>query len=647
MTEKGGNIKSSESKINTKKNKCLSDNKCDCINSVVLSELLDSVSEGVVIVSPDGRISFANISFCRFTGIAINRVVGVDFIDLFRAVFGGESSRSLSDSLNICRNKVVECHALNCRKGHQTFKVKMSPLASASAQGVVEVVFTDISAQRRTQEKLSESRTLYQAVFDGAGDAVFVSNSSGRFIEVNRAACSNLGYSRDELLGLTASDIFSHKYCRRIPDQISTIERDGQSFFEVEYVRKDGTIFPAELSSRAIDFGGKKAFLTISRDISERKKSERNATMSRMRFKALYELSHMSDGSQEVLWEFTVNKSIEISSSRSGFICRVDGAGQDIRIARLYTCDGGQVVPVEASEIEADGILLKCIRTRKPVIMNNIIRKKALGMLPGSEYLPSRGLALPILDSGKVVAVLSVFDKEKTYSRRDIYNLNLLIEGMWQIVCKKESELKVRASLREKETLLREVHHRVKNNMQVISSLLNLQTEYIRDPEDLKLIRHSIERVRSMAYVHEHLYRSDDLSRINFASYIEYLGDRLFKAYGCGSKIRFVNSLDIVRLSIDQALPCGLIVNELITNAINHAFPDDFKDDQRFVKVILRCYEDTVELDVQDNGVGCSSEEGRGTLGLTLVETLVSQLGGNLSKDCMHGTRYQLTFPIK
>lgn len=620
------------------------------IDGAVLTELLDSVREGIVLVGCSGRVLFANSSFCRFTGVGKDKVVGVDFKELLESVFGFDDARFIYDNFSSCQKTTIECRTVSCGKGHQIFKVKMSPVESHLCQSAVEVMFTDISVQRRTQEKLSESRTLYQAVFDGAGDSVFVSNSNGRFIEANLSACESLGYTREELLGLNASDLLSHQYCRRIPEQILNLIEGGQVFFEVEYVRKDGSVFPAEISSRMIDLGGKKACLTISRDISERKRAERDSNLSRLRFKALYELSHMSEGSQESICEFSLNKGLEISLSKAGFICRVEGSGQDSKIVKLFACEGGNFCSSlsESLEMETGGILLKCIRTRKPVIMNQIPLKIVEDMLPGIKFAPVRGLAIPILDSGRVVAVIGVFDKETPYIRRDVHNLQLLVEGMWQIICKKESELKVRASLREKETLLREVHHRVKNNMQVISSLLNLQIEYIHDPEDLSLIRHSMERVRSMAYVHEHLYRSDNLSRINFAAYIEYLGDRLFKAYGCDHRIEFITNLEPIELSIDQALPCGLIVNELITNAINHAFPKFFAGDNRFVKVQLFREGENVVLKVQDNGVGYDPDaKSEGSLGLTLVETLVSQLGGTISGVCPYSTCYRLSFKLK
>lgn len=629
----------------------LSDNAGLCstgIQDTILRALLNSVHDGIALIDSEGRVCFANDSCCRLLGISAVGFVGSAFVDILEQFCFNKDSRLIALCLASGREEIFECRSRP--DGNGVFRVEISPLLSSDGSRLMKVLIRDVSDQRRTQEELDKSRSLYRALFEGAGDVVMVSDCSGRFIEANRAACSNLGYSRDELLELSVSDIISHQYCRRIPEQLSNLDSGRQIFFEVEYVRKDGSVFPVELSSKTIDLSGKKVVLTVSRDVSDRKRAEKDSYLSRLRFKSLYELSHMAEGSQEAIWEFSLKKGLEIAFSKVGFICRVEVFPSGNSISRLVLSDGEKfsTASLDPGNETLNGILAQSVKTREPIIFNAIPSDISNEMLPYCDYRPSRGLAIPVLDSGRVVAVLAVFDKENPYSRRDVRNLSLLVEGMWQIVCKKESELKVRASLREKETLLKEVHHRVKNNMQVISSLLNLQTEYVRDPEDLRLIRHSMERVRSMSYVHEHLYRSDNLNRINFASYIEYLGERLFKAYGCRRSIDFLTELEPVELSIDQALPCGLIINELITNAINYAFPEEHVENERFVRVRLYRNEADVVLEVGDNGVGFDPEQDReGSLGLTLVETLVSQLGGSISSVCPYSTCHNLKFALK
>jgi len=253
-----------------------------------------------------------------------------------------------------------------------------------------------------------------------------------------------------------------------------------------------------------------------------------------------------------------------------------------------------------------------------------------------------------VVEAGAVVVVAVLVNKEDKYDSEGVRNLSLLLEGMWNILCKKESEQRVRNSLREKETLLKEVHHRVKNNMQVICSLLNLQTDYINDPQDLTLIKHSIDRVRSMAYVHEQLYRSDDLSSIDFDRYISGLGRTLVSTYGVAGKVQFTTSLDPVKLPIEQALPCGLIVNELITNAITHAFPESSVDEDNNVSVELALDGDIVSMTVADNGIGFDNGlERSGSLGHVLIDTLTQQIDGTMESFSENGARFNLNFRLK
>ncbi|AUB39254.1 CheY chemotaxis protein or a CheY-like REC [Nostoc flagelliforme CCNUN1] len=139
---------------------------------------------------------------------------------------------------------------------------------------------------------------------------------------------------------------------------------------------------------------------------------------------------------------------------------------------------------------------------------------------------------------------------------------------------RKQAEEQIKASLQEKEVLLKEIHHRVKNNLQIISSLLNLQAEYIKDNQALEVFKDSQNRIESMALIHEKLYQSQDLAKINFADYIQDLVTNLFYSYNVNSSaISLKMNVEEVFLAIDAAIPCGLIINELISNSLKYAFP--------------------------------------------------------------------------
>ncbi len=211
---------------------------------------------------------------------------------------------------------------------------------------------------------------------------------------------------------------------------------------------------------------------------------------------------------------------------------------------------------------------------------------------------------------------------------------------------RRRAEEQVRISLQEKEVLLKEIHHRVKNNLQVISSLLNLQSHYVNEQQALESFQDSQHRIRSMALIHEKLYQSESLAQIDFAEYIRDLTAYLFQAQGAHTRHLTLNvQADEVLLSLDTAIPCGLLLNELVSNALQHAFPDGRPGEIR-IELNL-CHNSQVTLTVGDNGIGFPAAldfQNTTSLGLQLVNTLVDQLEGAIQLDRSHGTKFLITF---
>ena len=202
------------------------------------------------------------------------------------------------------------------------------------------------------------------------------------------------------------------------------------------------------------------------------------------------------------------------------------------------------------------------------------------------------------------------------------------------------------SSLQHKEALLQELHHRVKNNLQLICSLLSLQTPATADPDTRNLLRQAEARVRSMALVHETLYRSEDLVKIDFGDYLRALSDRLLQSYSCPShNIRLALNGFAMHLDVDRAILCGMIVNELLTNTLRHAFPDSGRGE---VVISLEPSGMQIVLSVRDNGVGMPRRVhpgSPGTLGLRLVRMLTTQLKGTFEMRSENGTEVTITFP--
>ncbi len=210
------------------------------------------------------------------------------------------------------------------------------------------------------------------------------------------------------------------------------------------------------------------------------------------------------------------------------------------------------------------------------------------------------------------------------------------------------SDQRLRQSLSEKEALLKEIHHRVKNNLQIVSSLLYLQEDAIQDPTGLEILRESQNRVKSMALIHEQLYGTDNLAKIDFGRYLYSLTANLLDAYGIDPvRLRLNIEAAGIALGVDLAAPCGLIVNELVSNAIKHAFPQDRGGT---IEIIIRKLNaGQMELVVADDGVGLNTQSpgpDSTSLGLRLIDTLTTQLDGTLSVETENGTRFIIIINI-
>ncbi len=215
------------------------------------------------------------------------------------------------------------------------------------------------------------------------------------------------------------------------------------------------------------------------------------------------------------------------------------------------------------------------------------------------------------------------------------------------ITKRKKSEKIIEDSLKEKDILLREIHHRVKNNMQIISSLLNLQSAYFQDSEAVNVFKESQNRIRSMALIHEKLYQSGNIAGVKLGDYVQDLASHLMSSYSLDStKIRLTTDIENVSLGIDTAISLGLIVNELLSNAFKYAFPNGASGE---IKLSYKPTEgNTSTLIIHDNGIGFPKNidfRQTDSLGLQLVNTLVEQLEGNIELNRMNGTEFTIVLP--
>jgi two-component sensor histidine kinase len=233
------------------------------------------------------------------------------------------------------------------------------------------------------------------------------------------------------------------------------------------------------------------------------------------------------------------------------------------------------------------------------------------------------------------------------YSKRiQFQGTSALFINIIDISERKKNEFLLESSLAEKEILLKEIHHRVKNNLQIISSLIVLQEQYIKDERILHVFKDFQNRIKVMALIHQTLYNSENLNKIHLSKYIKDLVNNLFKVYSADFKqIKFQLNIEDIDFNLDNANACGLIINELVSNSLKHAFSEN--NQGKIVVTLKKLEEDKILLDVYDNGIGFPEDvdyQNSDSLGLKLISTITKQMDGNISIERNNGTHVKITW---
>ncbi|MBR8828964.1 MAG: PAS domain S-box protein [Gomphosphaeria aponina SAG 52.96 = DSM 107014] len=467
--------------------------------------------------------------------------------------------------------------------------------------------------QAQLLEALQKSEAQFRAIFQQAAVGIAQATLEGKFLNLNQRFCEIVGYDKKELL---KRNFVSITYPNDVEADLNYLKQvlagEVETFsMEKRYIRKDGSIVWVNLTvSLVIKVTGEPDyFIGVIQDISkqqaalkERKRTEEALRYSEERFRIALKNSPIVVFNQDKKLRYTW-----IYNPGFGF------KAEDV-IGKL---DSEIFLPENAQKLTnlKEKVLKSGVSTREEVVVNynNNIKCYDLTVDP-----------LLSLD-GKIIGV--------TCAALDISD-------------RKNYELQLKNSLKEKEMLLKEIHHRVKNNLLVVSNLLEFQADYTEDPAIIQLLQDSQNRIYSMALIHEKLYRSTNLAKINFGEYLQDLVDNLFDSYKVWKQqILFELDLDSIFLNIETAHPCSLVVNELLSNALKHAFPE-----RRSGKIWLALHQgknQEITLTVRDNGIGFPENlDFRNTesLGMELVCTLTEQLEGQIELKREQGTCFQLTF---
>ncbi len=461
--------------------------------------------------------------------------------------------------------------------------------------------FTELCQNNDLEEKLKE------LILESAADPIFVHDLKGNFIYISNNACKSLGYTKDELIKLNLHDLVIPKYKKFIDARIKEIQLKNKLVFQTAHFRKDKSIINVEVHARAMEFQDEVFIFSISHDITNLKRIE-DVIKEREKH-----LSLITDNMLDLIYQVNNDGIFEyVSPSITDLLGydREDIIGKkDFELIKLVHPDDLKLI-IDSLQMAITTLKPKRIQHRYKHADGNYIWVETIGNPLSNEKGEFSGAV---------------------YITRDIREL-------------KKIEDQFKSSLEEKEVLLKEIHHRVKNNMQIISSLLNLQAKCLTDENAVNSLKESRDRVISMAIVHEKLYQSDDLSRIDFAEYIKKFVTDLLSSYEINSRsVRPKIDVENILLDINFAIPCGLIINELFSNSIKHAFPEGFGE------VCIKFHLNNSErvLIVSDNGIGFPEDldyQNTKTLGLQLVNALVNQLNGKIELFRNEGTTFKIIF---
>lgn len=576
--------------------------------------LLDETNELIFLLNaPSGLFIDFNDSVSRKLEYSREELLKMSVDDVIAPEKLGEMRRLLNDFMDEKQEKKHKTIETLLKKADMSlFDVEMNiGSVQFGEEFHIIMVARDITDRKMAEKDLIASKKHFQDIFNNAPIGIVHSSPEGKFYEVNSALADMLGYdSPEELVSQINKTSLQEKLYVNKGDRFRMIQEvlrdDLWHSYETQYFRKDNSVMITELFIRAVrNLDGSMKYLEgFMKDITEHYQAEQALRESENKYRDLAELLPQTVFEADEKGDFTfVNR---VGFDTFGFTPRDLENG--INVFQF-------ILPRDRDKVAKN--------------IQSVLNGEKLG---GTEYVGVKkdGTKIPIIVYANIIVT-----KGKTVGLRGV---------VVDITRLKQAEDEIKASLKEKEVLLREVHHRVKNNMQIISSLLNLQKRFVDDEEAINLLQESQNRVKSMAIIHEKLYSSKDFAHINIADYICGLVTGLFNTYGVTDmQIKKVIEVEDIQMGIETAVPLGLIVSELVSNSLKYAFPEKKGE----IKVKIKSEGDKYKLVVADNGVGLSSDfdlENSGTLGLMLVNGLVKQLDGTIEVDTRQGTVFNIGF---
>lgn len=605
-------------------------------------KLFENASDAILIVK-DWTIVDCNSITTQLFKTSKKNVIGKKFADFIAVDRLSKEQKNTYKTVFINKkplaNTVCECVLKDSRKDYKYVNVAISVL-SENNEELYQLILHDNTKQVNEQRELETSKNNFENLIEHSPDGnVLIHND--RVIFTNKATVQIFGLrSRKEILNKNIISFFVKTHQPEILKLIKFVRENKTNtrFYEYQVKSKEKKRIDIGIQLTSVKYGELDCVNMIIYDLELKKQlaqQELRANIAEETNKELARVIKEHKETQEKLSDQIAMTQAVLEGSQNVLIYTLNRQHQITSYNSIFERTAKQVFGVQLQRNDNFAKFLeRAITSEDRQIMYERFNKAFKG-----ESVRLEG-PLKIKHGGEVWIETFINPIKRNNKVVEISCIST------DITEKKMKSEELKQSLKEKEVLLKEVHHRVKNNLQIISSILNLQTSFNNDPKVNEILKESQNRVKSMAYLHESLYQNKNFSFINFSDYLINLSKNLVHSYYLSdSLVDLKLEVDDVQLNLDQAIPCGLMVNELLTNAIKYAFPEKRSD----ARITIRVSEKNgkVEITVGDNGVGLPKGfdvNKTNSLGLQLVSTLTEQLDGKLSVNNDKGAKIVITF---
>ena len=574
--------------------------------------LIENSSHGIIVLDGDGIVRYLSPSFQRMMGRKPEDLIGASAFD--PALIHPDDLPKVVEHFNLLCQDIDDAKNIEVRIKHNDdswrwIKARADNHLDDPAVGGIVANFYDITDRKQIEKALHEGEMHLKATLNALPDLLFEVDKEGRIYDYHSSSSNLLYAPKEEFIGKTVKQVLPEESAEIIMDAICQASKTGKhagATYSLE-LSTGKHLFELSISSKDLPNASDSRLIVLARDITDRGHTEEKLKESEQRFRTIFENAMdgilLADQESKKFW------------SGNEKICQMLGYTPE----ELKTLELKDVHPVEDF----------------PFVLDQFEKQSK------KEITLARDIPVKRKDG-------SVFYADINSSPMRLGDKSYLMGIFRDVTNRKLAEEQLKTSLKEKELLLREIHHRVKNNLQVVSGLIDIGGMRIQDQKVASLLDDIRSKIYSMSLIHTQLYRSKNLGRIEMKDHFQDLVGYMSALYGERKRVTTVVEVNDVYLPITQAIPCTLVITELISNSFKHAFNEGQKG---LIKISMKkLTKDTIFASVKDDGIGITDEVDiyeTDSMGLKLVRNLVQkQLNGRMWVERDLGTEFNIEFKI-